>query len=83
MSPQDQGMSAIGYVILAVLWSIIVIVLKRAVVDIVRSTRLSDLKPRIIRVPNCHGVAMVSGQRASFNPAQFIRVTPWCWRKRT
>ena len=78
----DLGLSATGYVILAILWCLVVIPLKRAIVEIVKSSRSWGFMPRIVRVPNCYGAIMVSGQRAAFRPQNFVRITPWCWRKR-
>ena len=78
----DLGLSATGYVILAILWCVMVIPTFRAVVEIWKSSHPRDFVPIIKRVPNCHGANMVSGQRASFDPGNFTRITPWCWRRR-
>ena len=75
-------MTTLGYALVAMLY---LVALSPVIAWAFRKLRvwLRSMKPRITRVPDCHGVRLVSGQRARFNPAEFIRVTPWCWRRRT
>lgn len=72
-----------GFVLVAVLWAVLLVPIVRGLIRFVRTTRPSDLLPRITRVQ--HGVGplmVVSGERASFDPTHWEQISPWCWRKR-
>lgn len=79
-------MTWLGYVITGILWLIALSPIIVGLVRFMRTTKLSDLKLRVRRVeriqhvPNCHGVRMVSTQRALADPGCWEQVTPWAWR---
>jgi hypothetical protein len=75
-------MTTLGYVMVALLY---LAALSPVIMWAGRRLRawLRDMKPRVTRVPCCHGDHLVSAQRARMTPDQFTQVTPWCWRKRT
>jgi len=71
-----------GYVLVAALWVVILTPVVAGLVRFIRTTKPADLIPRIVRVSRRRPVTVVSGLRASHEPAMFEPFTPWTWRRR-
>lgn len=71
----------IALIVMIALWGIILVPTGIRVYRFLRTTRLAELKLRIVRVPRVAPPVVVSAERAKFDPAHWESVSPWCCRR--
>jgi len=72
-----------GYALVAVVWAVVLLPVVASLVRFVRTTRPSDLIPRIVMVRRKSGtVVRRAGRTPPSDPAEWEQVNPWMWQSR-